>query len=38
MKALKPLYALLLLSLMAGALFTACNDTEDGSYVEPITL
>ena len=38
MKALKPLYALLLLSLMTGALFTACNDTEDGSYVEPITL
>ena len=38
MKALKPLYALLLLSLMTGTLFTACNDTEDGSYVEPITL
>ena len=23
---------------MTGSLFTACNDTEDGSYVEPITL
>lgn len=38
MKALKPLYALLLLSLMAGVCFTACNDTDDGSYVAPITL
>lgn len=36
MKALKPLYALLLLSLMLGA--TACNNTDDGSYVAPITL
>ena len=38
MKALKSLYALLLLSLMTGAFFTACNDTDDGSYVAPITL
>lgn len=38
MKALKPLYALLLLSLMSGTIFTACNDTDDGSYVKPITL
>lgn len=38
MKALKPLYALLLMSLMTGAFFVACNDSEDGSYVEPITL
>lgn len=38
MKALKPLYALLLMSLICGTCFTACNDTEDGNYVAPITL
>ena len=37
MKALKPLYAFLFLFSVVTA-FTACNDTDDGKYVEPITL
>lgn len=38
MKALKSLYALLILSLLTPTCFTACNNTDDGSYVSPITL
>ncbi len=38
MKALKSSCALLLLSLIILTGFTACNDTDDGSYVPPITL
>ncbi len=38
MKALKSSCALLLLSVMIFAGFTSCNDTDDGSYVPPITL
>lgn len=39
MKALKKIHALLLFSLFStGAILTSCSDTEDGSYVAPITL
>lgn len=39
MKAFKTIHAFLLFSLLVtGLCFTACNNTEDGSYVTPITL
>lgn len=40
MKAFKKIYAFLLFSMFATGIFinTACSDTEDGSYVAPITL
>ncbi len=39
MKAFKTIHAFLLFSVLAAGLcLTACNDTEDGSYVAPITL
>lgn len=39
MKAFKTIHAFLLFSLLVSRLcFTACNGTEDGSYVAPITL
>lgn len=37
MKALKPLYAFLLSLVLVGLPFAACNETDDGSYVAPIT-
>ena len=37
MKALKPLYAFLFLFIVVTA-FMACNDTDDGKFVKPITL
>lgn len=39
MKALKRIHAFLLFSMFCtGLLFTSCTETEDGSYVAPITL
>lgn len=39
MKAFKTIHAFLLFSLLViGLCFIACNNTEDGSYVTPITL
>ncbi|GKH15576.1 DUF5004 domain-containing protein [Bacteroides uniformis] len=39
MKTFKTIHVFLLFSLIvAGFCFTACNNTEDGSYVPPITL